>query len=174
MTATKNSIIKASDILTATEIANNYLGKNATAAAATKGTQDSSGQQINTTYIKGLSASGSTITYTKGDGTTGTVTVSGGSGITLSSNVTVTKSTETAKYVQTRSGKGSIEISGYSSTTTTGSGSLTTTGYQFNYVTGIAAGTYTLQNLLQQLVNKSHTHTIQSRATKYDTNCYYD
>ena len=43
------------------------------AATATKATQDSAGQQINTTYIKGLSVSGTTITYTKGDGTTGTI-----------------------------------------------------------------------------------------------------
>lgn len=51
-----------------------YLGKTATAAAATKATQDSAGQQINTTYIKGLSVSGKTITYTRGDNTTGTIT----------------------------------------------------------------------------------------------------
>lgn len=44
-------------------------------ATATKATQDSAGQQINTTYIKGLSASNATLTYTKGNGTTGTVTV---------------------------------------------------------------------------------------------------
>ncbi len=44
------------------------------AGTATKATQDSSGQQINTTYIKGLSVSGKTITYTKGNGTTGTIT----------------------------------------------------------------------------------------------------
>lgn len=37
--------------------------------------KDSAGQQINTTYIKGLSASNATLTYTKGNGTTGTVTV---------------------------------------------------------------------------------------------------
>ena len=36
--------------------------------------KDSAGQQINTTYIKGLSINGKTITYTKGDGTTGTIT----------------------------------------------------------------------------------------------------
>ena len=48
--------------------------KASTADSATKATQDSAGQQINTTYIKGLSVSGRTITYTKGDGTTGTIT----------------------------------------------------------------------------------------------------
>ena len=42
--------------------------------AATKATNDSAGNQIHTTYIKGLSANGKTITYTKGNGTTGTIT----------------------------------------------------------------------------------------------------
>lgn len=45
-----------------------------TANSATKATQDGSGQQINATYIKALSVNGRTITYTKGDGTTGTIT----------------------------------------------------------------------------------------------------
>ena len=44
------------------------------AATATKATQDSTGQQINKTYIKELSINGKTITYTKGDKTTGTLT----------------------------------------------------------------------------------------------------
>ena len=52
-----------------------------TAATATKATQDSAGQQINTTYIKGLSISSNTIIYTKGNGTTGTITVPTGAGI---------------------------------------------------------------------------------------------
>ena len=64
-----------------------YSGKAATAgtadtatacsgnsATATKATQDSAGQQIDKTYIKELSISGKTITYTKGDKTTGTLT----------------------------------------------------------------------------------------------------
>lgn len=44
-----------------------------TVGNATKATQDSAGQQINSTYIKGLSISGRTITYTKGNGSTGTI-----------------------------------------------------------------------------------------------------
>lgn len=43
------------------------------AGSATKATNDSKDQAI-TTYIRGLSASGKTVTYTKGDGTTGTIT----------------------------------------------------------------------------------------------------
>ena len=49
------------------------IGISGNAATATKATQDSAGQQINKTYIKGLSVSGKTITYTKGDGSTGTI-----------------------------------------------------------------------------------------------------
>lgn len=45
-----------------------------TAKSATKATQDGAGQQINSTYIKSLSVNGRTITYTKGDGSTGTIT----------------------------------------------------------------------------------------------------
>lgn len=43
-------------------------------ANATAATNDSAGQAISSTYIKGLSVSGKTITYTKGNGTTGTIT----------------------------------------------------------------------------------------------------
>ena len=76
---------KVSSVLGLT--ATNYSGKAATAgtadtatacsgnaATATKATQDSTGQQIDKTYIKELSISGKTITYTKGDKTTGTLT----------------------------------------------------------------------------------------------------
>ena len=61
------------------------------AATATKATQDGKGQNIAGTYIKGFSVSGQTVTYTRGDGTTGTFTTqdtnttySAGSNITLS------------------------------------------------------------------------------------------
>ena len=40
------------------------------AASATKAAQDSAGQQINTTYVKSVTASGRTVTVTKGDGKT--------------------------------------------------------------------------------------------------------
>lgn len=50
-------------------------------ATATKATQDSAGQQINSTYIKGLSISGQTITYTRGDGTSKTLTLGSSGGI---------------------------------------------------------------------------------------------
>lgn len=77
------------------------------AATATKATQDSAGQQINTTYIKGLSVSGKTITYTKGDGTTGTITTqdnnttySAGTGLSLSGTTFNHKNSVTAGTAQ--------------------------------------------------------------------------
>ena len=42
---------------------------------ATKANQDSQGQVINTTYIKGVTGSNATLTVTKGNGTTSTVTI---------------------------------------------------------------------------------------------------
>lgn len=47
-------------------------------ATATKATQDSSGQQINSTYIKALSAEGMKITATKGNGNTNIIDLDGG------------------------------------------------------------------------------------------------
>lgn len=76
-------------------LVNNAIVSNVTgslsgnASTATKATQDSAGQQINTTYIKGLSVSGKTITYTKGDGTTGTIT-------TQDTNTTYSQATSSA------------------------------------------------------------------------------
>ena len=79
--------------LVATKFTGALNGNANTATSATKATQDSAGQQINSTYIKGLSVSGKTVTYTKGDGTTGTITTqdtnttySAGAGLSLSSN----------------------------------------------------------------------------------------
>lgn len=51
---------------------NGKLSTNGNAASATKATQDSAGQQISTTYVKSVTASGRTVTVTKGDGKTST------------------------------------------------------------------------------------------------------
>lgn len=45
------------------------------ATSATKATQDSRGQQIDTTYVKGVTGSNATLTITKGNGTTSRVTI---------------------------------------------------------------------------------------------------
>ena len=65
------------------ELVGDYLPSDAKAALAVladKATADASGNTITSTYatkaqaITGLSASGTTVTYTKGDGSTGTIT----------------------------------------------------------------------------------------------------
>ena len=66
------------------------------ASTATKATQDSAGQQINTTYIKGISASGQTLTITKGDGSTSTITTQD---TNTDTKVTNTLATTTKAYL---------------------------------------------------------------------------
>ena len=51
-----------------------YANSAGSASSATKATQDSSNQTITSTYIKSLSVSGRTITYTRGDNTSGSIT----------------------------------------------------------------------------------------------------
>lgn len=84
------------------------------AAQASEATKDSSGQQINSTYIKGLSVSGTTITYTKGDNSTGTITTqdtnttySAGTGISLSGT---TFSNSGVRSIATGSSNGTISV----------------------------------------------------------------
>ena len=75
---------------------------NANAAnTATTATQDSAGQQINMTYIKGLSVSGTTVTYTKGDGSTGTIT-------TQDTNTTYSNATTSAAGLMSSSDKSKL------------------------------------------------------------------
>ena len=66
---------KASTALNASHAASADSATKATNADnATKATKDSAGNTITSTYVKSLSASGRTVTYTKGDNTTGTFT----------------------------------------------------------------------------------------------------
>ena len=82
-----------------------YAGSSSAGGAANsavKATQDSAGQQINTTYIKGLSVSGKTITYTKGDGTTGTIT-------TQDTNTTYSAATQSAAGLMSAADKKKLD-----------------------------------------------------------------
>ena len=64
-----------SGVITGTKVNNASTADYASSASnSTKATNDSAGQNINTTYIKSLSVSGRTITFTKGNGATGTIT----------------------------------------------------------------------------------------------------
>ena len=72
----------AAGAITATDTLNGAIGKlekgleakMTIGSTADKATADAIGQTISTTYIKGLTVSGKVITYTKGDGSTGTIT----------------------------------------------------------------------------------------------------
>ena len=84
-----------------------------TAKSATKATQDGSGQQINATYIKALSVNGRTITYTKGDGTTGTIT-------TQDTNTTYSKvsqfTNDSGYIVDSHNFASGVKVNGYTIT----------------------------------------------------------
>ena len=64
-----------------------------TVAGATKATQDSAGQTINTTYVKGVTGSNATLTVTKGNGSTSTVTVNNVANATTANNLVLTGGT---------------------------------------------------------------------------------
>lgn len=84
-----------------------------TADSATKATQDGSGQQINATYIKALSVNGRTITYTKGDGTKGTIT-------TQDTNTTYSKvsqfTNDSGYIVDSHNFASGVKVNGYTIT----------------------------------------------------------
>ena len=73
------------------------------AATATKATQDSRGQQIDTTYVKGVTGSNATLTVTKGNGSTSKVTVNNVANATAASKVV----SGTQYYLQ--SGNGDVD-----------------------------------------------------------------
>lgn len=60
----------------------------ASADSATRAARDATGQQINTTYVKGVTASNATITVTKGNGTTSTATINNVANATNATNAT--------------------------------------------------------------------------------------
>ena len=73
--------------------------------SATKATQDSRGQQIDTTYVKGVTGSNATLTITKGNGSTSSVTVNNVANATAASKVVQ----GTQYYLQ--SGNGDVDES---------------------------------------------------------------
>ena len=62
------------DTKTIKDVIDEKLGKSENAVSATKATNDKNGNDIATTYVKSLTVEGRVITYTKGDGTTNTIT----------------------------------------------------------------------------------------------------
>lgn len=112
-----------------------------TAGSSTKATQDSAGQQINTTYIKGLSASGKTITYTKGDNKTGTATISG----FVPMEGTTKDNPMTGAIIQSSTDNGNTYLAGYTPSgsrliTSSSSGTRTTELTPSSFTTNLETG----------------------------------
>ena len=137
----------------------NITAKSASSAtSATKATQDSAGQQINTTYIKGLSVNGRTITYTKGDGSTGTITTQD---TNTDTNTTYTLSKNGSTITLTGSDGKTTSVT--DSNTTYSTGTTSTAGLTKLY-TGVGTatdGTMTqaaMKTALDGKAASSHTH----------------
>lgn len=64
-------------------------------SSATKATQDSAGQTINTTYVKGVSANNATLTITKGNGSTSTTTINN---VSNANNLVISGTSAHIKY----------------------------------------------------------------------------
>lgn len=79
--------------------------------------------------------------------------------------VTVTASTQPERYIDSSYVPGSYD-------STTGSGNISRG--RLRQSAGIEAGTYTLQSLLQKLINLSHTHTYQKVYYNCDCDCNCD
>lgn len=127
--------------------------------SATKATQDSAGQQINTTYLKGLSISGQTITYTRGNNTTGTITTQDtvythpNSGVTAGTYKSVTVNAQG----HVTAGSNPTTLSGYGITdapTKTGGGASGTWG--INVSGNSATATKATQDSAGQQINTTY------------------
>lgn len=119
----------------------NTSGSATSATSAEKATKDSTNQQINTTYIKGLSASGKTITYTKGDNKTGTATISG----FVPMEGTTKDNPMTGAIIQSSADNGNTYLAGYTPSgsrliTSSSSGTRTTELTPSSFTTNLETG----------------------------------
>ena len=130
----------------------------ASATNATSATKDSAGQNIASTYIKNIALNGTgKIRFTRGNGTTQDITVNTNT-FSYSTMRAFTKSTQAAISPKMAGGF-------------TTSQKLTT----FTTGAGIAAGTYSLANILQMLIKMSHTHkSVTIAGNNCDCNCDCD
>lgn len=156
---TMNGNINASGYnITATKFIGNLQGKADSAAnadLATKANQDSQGQTINTTYVKGITASNATLTVTKGNGTTSTVTINNvenskkatqdGSGNTITTHY-LSRNQSTQNDMNACTVEGIYRFSGTLSNAWTGTswGTLLVFNNQYNGSSGVG-GTYLVQ-----------------------------
>lgn len=115
--------------------------------------------------VNSITITDGNIKISKANGTSSTVAVPS------NLKVTTTASTQGARTTKVSSLEGTIDTS-----TTSGSGELSSATYYYIQNAGLSAGTRTLQSLLQELVNRSHTHTTKKNTNYYNCNCncYYD
>ena len=107
-----------------------YIKNDGTTGSIT--TQDT----VPTDYITNISASGKTVTFIKKDGTTGTFITQD----TTDPSLTTTASTQATLVPKVSASGKTMNLS------------------VPNVTGGIAAGTYSMKNIIQQLINNSHTH----------------
>ena len=146
-------------------------------ATATKATQDSTGQQINKTYIKNLSVSGRTITYTRGDGTSGTITTQDTNTTYSNMKGASTSTTGTAGLVPAPSAgsatrflrsDGTWAVPPDTNTTyTLASFGLTATATELNYMDGVTGNVQTQLNNKMQSTDLSSTYFEKKSDGKY-------
>ena len=110
---------------TTSSVTINNVAHATSADNATKATQDSSGQQINTTYIKGVTGSNATLTVTKGNGTTSSVTINNVAHATSADNATKATQDSTGQTINTTYVKG-VTASNSNLIVTKGNGTTST------------------------------------------------
>lgn len=133
---------------------------------AIKATNDSKGQDI-TGYVKNVSGNNNSLVITDGNGKESTINIATDAN-PFTKNINVTASTQGYRVIKQTNG---FDVNIADITKSTGAGSSIRYYREFRTNTGLEAGTYTLKNLLQQLVNRSHTHTTYKETQKYYSNC---
>lgn len=143
------------------------IGALASNGTAVKATADASGQTIASTYIKGLSVSGKTITYTFGNGTTGTITTQDTVYTLPTASSTTLGGVKTTSTVTSTSGLTACPIIGgvpyyKNSTYSLSSFGITASAAELNVLDGITATVTELNytdgvtsNIQTQLNNKA-------------------
>lgn len=159
--ADSNGNIQINNITNATHANNADLATKATNADnATKAIKDNKNQTIDTTYIKDISSDNRGMIFTKGNGVENVIRL----GSKSLGNITVTGSN-----LPERTAVGTA-TGGFD--TTTGGGNIPS--YESKVVRGIVAGTYSLQSLLQNLVDNSHKHATFRENSNCNCNCNCD
>ena len=121
-------------------------------ASATKATQDSDGNVINTTYVKGVTGSNATLTVTKGNGSTSSVTVNN-----VASATKATNDSSNRNIVNTYATKASPAFSGTPTAptpkTSDNSTKLATTAFVKNNVVEIIKKVYPVGSIYMSTVS---------------------